>query len=256
MPLYTKIYSRFLDFAARACYNKNMNDVSLTKTQVIEDMGIENLKIVQDTQLYRFTSDSVLLSRFARLKKNDRVADFCAGSGIVAFHTHAIRHKEIPNVEYTLFELQAPLCELAKKTIALNGFTNFSVVNCPLQELPETYRESFSLVLCNPPYERAGTGFENDDREKAICRKEITLNLKEIAQAAAKALKYGGRLCMVHRADRLAEICYVLKGVGLEVKKLQFVAGRDAAKPYLLLLEAVKGGKPATEILPTLLNQK
>ena len=61
---------------------------------------------------------------------------------------------------------------------------------------------------------------------------------------------------MVHRADRLAELCYVLKGVGIEVKTLQFVAGRDAAKPYLLLLEAVKGGKPATEILPMLINQK
>ena len=148
------------------------------------------------------------------------------------------------------------LCALAEKTVKLNDFTNFSVVNCRLQELSERYRERFSLVLCNPPYERVGTGFDNAEYEKAICRKELTLTLPEIAQAAAKALKFGGRLCMVHRADRLAEICYVLKGYNLEVKRLQFVTGREGATPYLLLIEAVKGGKPATELLPTLINAR
>ncbi|MBQ8352320.1 MAG: methyltransferase [Clostridia bacterium] len=230
-----------------------MAEISLSEYEVVEDMGIANLKIIQDKRLYRFTSDSVLLSRFAAVKKGEKIADFCAGSGIVAFHTHAL-HIDKPPAQYTLFEMQAPLCNLAKKTIEYNGFTNFAVVNCRLQDIPKEYAERFSLILCNPPYERAGTGFDNADYEKAVCRKEITLTLAEIAKAAAKSLKYGGRLCMVHRADRLAELCYVLKGVGIEVKKLQFVAGRDGTKPYLVLLEGVKGGKPATEILPTIVN--
>ena len=230
-----------------------MAEISLSEYEVVEDMGIANLKIIQDKRLYRFTSDSVLLSRFAAVKKGEKIADFCAGSGIVAFHTHAL-HIDKPPAKYTLFEMQAPLCNLAKKTIEYNGFTNFTVVNCRLQDIPKEYAERFSLILCNPPYERAGTGFDNADYEKAVCRKEITLTLAEIAKAAAKSLKYGGRLCMVHRADRLAELCYVLKGVGIEVKKLQFVAGRDGMKPYLVLLEGVKGGKPATEILPTIVN--
>ena len=230
-----------------------MAEMILGEYEVVEDMGIANLKIIQDKRLYRFTSDSVLLSRFAAVKKGEKIADFCAGSGIVAFHTHAL-HIDKPPAHYTLFEMQAPLCDLAKKTIEYNGFENFTVVNCRLQDIPKEYNERFSLILCNPPYERAGTGFDNADYEKAVCRKEITLTLAEIATAAAKALKYGGRLCMVHRADRLAEICYVLKGVGIEVKKLQFVVGRDGTKPYLVLLEGVKGGKPATEILPTIVN--
>ena len=87
-------------------------------------------------------------------------------------------------------------------------------------------------------------------------RKEITINLKEIAKAASFALKYGGRLCMLHRADRLAEVCYTLKEVGLEVKKIQFVGGRYGSKPYLVMVEAVKGGKPHTEILETIYNVK
>jgi len=232
-----------------------MAEIVLKNTEVIEDMGIANLKIVQDTELYRFTSDSVLLSRFASIKKRERVADFCAGSGIVAFHTHAL-NLEKPALSYTLFEMQAPLCALAEKTVALNGLENFQVVNCRLQDIPKEYCEKFSLVLCNPPYERVGTGFDNESPEKAVCRKELALTLPEIAKAAQKALQFGGRLCMVHRADRLAEICYELKGCGIEVKKLQFVTGRAGAKPYLVLVEGVKGGKPSVELLPTLVNDK
>ena len=232
-----------------------MAEIVLRDTEVIEEMGIADLKIVQDTTLYRFTSDSVLLSRFAGLKKNEVVADFCAGSGIVAFHTHALHIDKTP-AKYTLFEMQSSLCELAKKTIALNDFATFTVENCRLQEIPTKYNEKFSLVLCNPPYERVGTGFDNSEYEKAICRKEITLTLPEITQAAAKALKFGGRICMVHRADRLAEICYEWKARGIELKRLQFVTGRAGAKPYLLLAEGVKGGKPSVEILPTLINER
>ena len=221
-------------------------------SEVIEDMGIDGLRIVQDTDLYRFTSDSVLLSRFARAKKGDRVADFCAGSGIVAFHFHALNRQK--NLSYVLFELQEKLIELSKKTAELNGFSQFSFCQGKLQEIPEAYRESFSLILCNPPYERGG--FENESYEKAICRKEITITFEEIAKAASFALKFGGRLAIINRADRLAEACYLLKKYNLEVKRIQFVAGRAGAKPYLVMLEAVKGGKPTSEILPTIVNQK
>ena len=63
-----------------------MQTITLKETEVLEDMQLDGLKIVQDIHLYRFTSDSVLLSRFARAKQGDTVADFCAGSGIVAYH--------------------------------------------------------------------------------------------------------------------------------------------------------------------------
>ena len=227
-------------------------EIELGEYEVAEDMLVDGLKIVQDTRLYRFTSDSVLLSRFARARNGDKIADFCSGSGVVAYHFYALNRQKLKNVSFSLFEMQSSLALLSEKTAKLNGFDCFETVNCKLQEIPEKYREKFSLVLCNPPYERGV--LENDDYEKAICRKEITINLQEIAKATAFALKFGGRLAMVHRADRLAEICYTLKNVNIEVKKVQFVAGKTGAKPYLVLIEGVKGGKPATEILPTIIN--
>ncbi len=218
--------------------------------QIIEPLLIGNYRIVQDTGLYRFTSDSVLLSRFVKAKAGERVADFCAGCGIVGLHFYAenfgIKH-------VTLFELQAEMAELARRTVEINGLEGvFTVENMAVQDIPPCYRESFSLILCNPPYEKGG--FENADPKKALCRKEIALPLSELVAAAARCLKFGGRFVLVHRADRLSELFCTLHAAGLEPKKLQLVSGREGAKPYLALVAAKKGAKCGIEVLPALFN--
>ena len=219
----------------------------LKKDEVLEEF-FDDKKILQNTKLYRFTSDSVLLSAFARAKVGDNVADFCSGSGVVGFH-FACLNPRIASL--TLFEMQQSLADMSRRTAELNGF-DCTVVNCKLQDIGREYDDKFSLVLCNPPYEK--DGFENEVYEKAVCRKEITLTLKETADVAFKKLKFGGRLAIVNRADRTAELIYVLKSRGLEPKRLQLVAGADGAKPYLVMVESVKGGKEGIEILPTKIN--
>ena len=217
---------------------------------VTEPLLIGNYRIVQDTELYRFTSDSVLLSRFVRAKAGETVADFCAGSGIVGLHFFA-ENTGIKHV--TLFELQEEMADLARKTVELNHLEDvFTVENVAVQEIPKEYTESFSLIFANPPYEKGG--FENADPKKAVCRKELALPLEELVSAAARCLKFGGRFALVHRADRLAEVFYALHERGLEPKKLQLVSGKEGAKPYLALILAVKGGRSGLDVLPTLSN--
>ncbi len=205
-------------------------------------------KIIQNVGLYRFTSDSILLSRFARAKYKDSVADFCSGSGVVGFHFMCLNPKIS---KLTLFEMQESLADMSRRTAELNGF-DCDIINCKIQDIGREYDDKFSLILCNPPYERSG--FENAEYEKAVCRKEITVTLPEIADAAYKKLKFGGRLAILNRADRCAELLYILKSRGLEPKRMQFVSGNQGAKPYLVMVDAVKGGKPDIEVLPVLVN--
>lgn len=205
-------------------------------------------KIIQNVSLYRFTSDSILLSRFARAKHGDAVADFCSGSGVVGFHFLCLN----PGIgSLTLFEMQPELADMSRRTAELNGFS-CSVVCTRLQDIPREYDDKFSLILCNPPYERGG--FTIADYKKAVCRKEITLTLPEIVEAAYRKLKFGGRVAILNRADRTAELIFLLKSRGLEPKRMQLVSGTDGAKPYLVMVEAVKGGKEGIDVLPTQKN--
>ena len=217
----------------------------------IEELFEGNLKIIQNRAYYRFTSDSILLTRFVKAKKREIVADFCAGSGVVGLHFYGL-NPQIASV--TLFEMQEELSEMSARSVELNHLENFSVVCTRVQDIGKEYNEKFSLVLCNPPYERGG--FENEDYKKAICRKEITITLPEIAAAAARVLKFGGRFAVVNRADRLAEVIFAMKSRGIEPKRLQFGRGKENAKPYLILLEGTKGAKEGLEILPDHINQR
>jgi tRNA1(Val) A37 N6-methylase TrmN6 len=148
--------------------------------------------------------------------------------------------------------MQPDLADMAERTATINGFKNTKVINCRLQDITRDYDDKFSLILCNPPYEVGG--FDNLTPEKAMCRKEITITLKEIIEISFRKLKFGGRLAIINRADRLAELMFELKSRSLEPKRMQFVSGNKDAKPYLVMIEAVKGGKGGLEILPTAVN--
>lgn len=213
----------------------------------LEDLQLLGLKIFQDDNLYRFTSDSVLLSRFARVKSGDKVADFCSGSGIVGFHLYGLNANLVESV--TLFEMQKPLFNLSIKSIEYNNLKEkFSAVNTRLQDIGNEYVGKFSLIVCNPPYMAKDSGAHDKNECVAICKSEITLSLEELISAISKCLKFGGRTCIVHRADRLADVICLMREKGLEPKRLQFVSG-GKKEPYLFLIEGVKGGKRGIKIL-------
>ena len=212
----------------------------------------ENLKIFQDDDFYTFTSDSILLSRFATVKKGDVVADFCAGVGVVGFNLYALNGEKISSL--TFFELQSPLFDLCEENIALNGLSDkFSAVKGRIQDLTKECFGKFSLIVCNPPYMKDGSGEKNASTIVAAAKTEIFLTLEELISAASKGLKFGGRFCMVHRADRLADAFFLMKRSGIEPKRLAPVAAQGK-EPYLFLVEGVKGAKSGLKFLKTVYN--
>ncbi len=205
----------------------------------------ERYKIVQDTDLYRFTSDSLLLSRFVKAQKDEAVADFCAGSGIVGLNFYA-ENTGVRSVCF--FEAQQELSSLCEESIALNDLSSvMRAERMRVQDIPNEYSEKFSLILANPPFENGG--FESAKKSEAACKKELTLTLRELCESARRCLKFGGRFVLCHRADRAAEVLYTLHETGLEPKKIQFVAGRAGKEPYLILVAAKKGAKPGVIVL-------
>lgn len=226
--------------------------INLKPSETIEDLLIDGLKIIQDTSLYRFTSDSVLLTKFVKAKKGEEVADFCAGCGIVGIHFYALNKRAVASV--TLFEMQEELSDMSARTVQLNSLPRFTCVNKKIQDIGREYNERFSLVLCNPPYEKPSAGFMAEEYKKAVCRKEITVTLNDIVDCAFYSLKFGGRLAIINRADRAAELFYLMKARGIEPKRAQLVSGAAGAKPYLIMVEGTKGGRESVEWLPTLIN--
>ena len=106
----------------------------------------------------------------------------------------------------------------------------------------------FDLVVCNPPYYPAGSGRLPETEALRAARSETGCTLEDICTAAAWLLRWGGSFCLVHKPERLADLCCALRARGLEPKRLRLVCRRAGDAPSLLLLEARRGGRPGLDI--------
>jgi len=221
--------------------------------RITEDLMIGDLKIVQDKRLYRFTSDSIILSRFAKAKGNDRVADFCAGSGIVGLHFFGLNADKIDSVD--LFEIQKSMCDLARKSIEINGLEDkFSVYEGKLQNAPQELNGKYSVVLCNPPYKKKNSGEQGMSEHIAICRHEREITLDEIIKTAARLLCYDGRLYICQKIERFTDLICAMRAGGIEPCGIDFVRTQPDKPPYLVLVKGVKGKKPQLKDVGERLN--
>lgn len=212
--------------------------------------SIGNLKICQPLKGYRFSVDSIILANFVKLKTLDNVADLGAGTGIIGM----IIAKRYPAGKIKLIEIQQELVELAKKNIELNDLTERVEILCI--DAKNFTEENYDLIITNPPFRRPGTGRISPKEEKALARHEFSLSLEDIAKVAKKSLKHKGRLYMIHLSERLSDIVRVLTKYSLEVKRLRFVHSRITTEAKMVLIEAVKGGKPYLKVAPPLFIYK
>ena len=220
-----------------------MNNL-LKENERLDDLQLDSLEIIQRKDGYKFSTDSVLLANFAKAKKNDIYVDLCSGSGVVAI---LFSWKNKINKSYAV-EIQQGLADMAKRSILHNGLSDkIEVLN---QDLSETVNvlghESVDVITVNPPYNEVGQTSETD--EIAIATHEIKTNLHAIVKASSKLLKFGGKLFMVHRADRLTDILYECRANKLEPKTLRIVYPKASKEPNLVLIEATKGGKSGLKI--------
>lgn len=216
--------------------------MELSPDKKIEDLMLNGLKIIQSKNFYRFTSDSVMLSKFPK-KSYDNVLDLCAGSGIVGLHYYG----EYGAKSVTFVEIQKDLAEMCLETIELNGLNEvMKVENINLKDFDG--KGFYDAVFCNPPYERASSGILPDNERIAICKTEVFCTLDDIVKCAKKALKEGGHLFMCHKTERLTDVITSFRLNKIEPCRIRFIKGNGKKESYLFLIDGVKNKKPPLKI--------
>ncbi|MBQ7798099.1 MAG: methyltransferase [Clostridia bacterium] len=193
------------------------------------------VKLYQDEDLYKFTSDSIKLAKFCKIKASDNVLDMCAGSGVVGLYAYSLT--QCNKIYFN--DIQPQMCELIDKNIALNNLNNKSMVLCKdLSELTlDDFDKRLDVVVCNPPYFKM-TGKIKEDIDVAICRHEITTNLQQIITKAGELIKSKGRFYLVIPSNRLCECIVVLNQNKFEVKNIEIYHNKN--KSTICLLESIK----------------
>ncbi|MBL0389053.1 tRNA1(Val) (adenine(37)-N6)-methyltransferase [Tumebacillus sp. ITR2] len=219
----------------------------------LDDLQTKDLRIIQSDEVFSFSLDAVLLAHYVTLRNRDRVLDMGTGNGVIPLLLAS--RSELPRRAGIVgLEIQERLADMAQRNVSGNQLQEtIEIVNGDLREAVRHFgHESFDVVTCNPPYRPAGIGDASLNPHVAIAKHEITAKLEDVVTAAAKLLKYQGKFAMVHRPDRLADIIALMKLHKLEPKRLLLVHPRAHLRPNILLIEAIKGGKPELRIDPPL----
>ncbi len=221
--------------------------IDLKENEKIEDLQYKNLKIIQNKKGFCFGIDSILLSDFAKkIKKNAKVLDLGTGSGIIAtLLCEKTMLKEIIGIEK-----QKEVYEMAQRSIKLNNLENkFKIINEDIINLNKIFeKNTFDVIVTNPPYKKKGTGMKNEEEQKIIARHETTATLEDLIKIARDLLKDKGEFYMVNRPERLVDTLNSMRKYKIEPKNLRLIYANAKAEPKMFLIKGIKNAKSFLKI--------
>ena len=210
-------------------------------------LGYKKYHIYQNTEMFNFSLDSVLLPNFVTINATCKnILDIGCGNAPIPLILSTKTNAHIVGVE-----IQKEVYELAVKSVELNSLNSqIEIINGDINNLySELETEYYDTITCNPPYFKVNERAKlNDSEYKKIARHEVTLNLEQIFKIAKKLLKNNGNIAIVNRPERLVEIIEIMKKNNIEPKRLQFIYPKKDSMANTILIEGTKNGKPGLKI--------
>ena len=222
-------------------------DIQLKENERIDNLELNNLKIIQNEKEFCFGIDSVLLADFAKdIKENSRIIDLGTGTGILPI---LLSEKTI-NTQIMGIEIQEQMVDMAVRSVKLNNLEKrIKIIKEDLKNINILFNKgSYDVVITNPPYKENNTGLKNKNLGVIIAKHEVECNLEDIIVASKNMLKDKGSFYMVHRPERIVDICELLRKYKLEPKIIRFVYPNKEKKAKLVLIKAIKNAKKFLKI--------
>lgn len=214
--------------------------MNIYEDESLDDLQLDGLHLIQKKDAFRFAIDAVLLADFANVKSKHRVIDLCTGTGIVPM---LIWGKYKPE-EVVGVEIQEEMAEMAERSARYNNISSsVKFYNKDLKDLE--FLKSigrFDVLTVNPPYKLGNAGIVNPSDKLAIARHEVMCTLEDVIVAARLLLKDNGRMFMVHRPERLADIITLMRKHKIEPKRVRMVHPNTTKAPNIVLVEGQRDG--------------
>lgn len=211
------------------------------------------LKLLQPRKGHRVGTDAALLTAAARgrMAKGALVADFGAGVGAVGLSLALSGAGRV-----TLVEIDFATASVAAENIRRNGLAD--KVDVRTDDVADVARgdgfprrDSLDLVVANPPFDAARRFRASPDADKARAHAAAEGLVEVWMRAAARALRPGGCLIMIHRPEAIGDLVSRAEGRfgGARLRAVHARAGEPAIR---VLFAARKGSRGALALLPPL----
>ena len=218
-------------------------------------LGYKDLKIVQDSDMFSFSLDSVLLPNFVTLnKKITNILDIGCGNAPIPLILSTKTNAKITGIE-----IQKSVYEMAVESIKINNKEDqIKIINDDINEFYKNEEtDKYDVITCNPPFFKyIESSNINKNDYKTIARHEVKLNLNQLFTIARKLLKNNGVIAIVHRPERFLDVVMEMKNNNIEPKRVQFIYPKTNMEANIMLIEGTKNGNPGLKILPPIYSHK
>lgn len=194
-----------------------------------------DLSIIQKKDGYRFSLDAYLLAAFVEEKPGREVLDIGSGSGVISIMLAAIKGLHLTGVE-----VQEDMARMSRRSVEFaNLQEKVRIVCCDIKEYNE---QQFDAVVTNPPYRPVATGRINPQKNKAVSRHEILIDLDTLIKRSYELLRPSGCFYIVYPAWRLPDLITSMRVNNIEPKRMIFVCSDINASPEICLVSGLKDG--------------
>ena len=217
----------------------NSTIIKINENERLDDLQRCGYMLIQNSKVFCFGMDAVLLCAFSVVKEGENVLDMCTGNGVIPI----LLKGRTRGKHFTGIEIQDIIADMAQRSVRYNHLENdVEIIHGDIKEASKLFGgASFDVVTVNPPYMNENHGLKNPDSHKAIARHEIMCTLDDVVSQASKVLKSSGRFYMVHRPQRLVEIITTMKKYSLEPKRIRMVHSFEDTDAVMVLIEGIKG---------------
>ena len=202
---------------------------------------VNGLTLLLPPEVFPLSTDSMLLGDFVRLRPGSNILDLGSGGGTLGI----LLCGKDAGCTVTGVELNEKAHLAALENIRRNGLQHrLHSICADLRTVNRLFPpSSFRCCVSNPPYFTGGP-----DGNHTLARRDDFCSPEELFRSAARALCYGGDFYLVHKPERLAQLCGCGVKEGLEPKRLCLVRHRPDAPVSMILLQCRKGGKPGLQL--------
>ena len=211
------------------------------------------VRLLQPKHGYRAGMDAALLAAACDLAPGERALEAGCGAGAVLLQAAARR----PEGRFVGVERDPEALRLGEQNVGLNGMEDRVWGRAgdvgrgfAAHGFLEPGERPFDLAFANPPF------FDDPNALRAPAPEKrqawiADAGLDAWTRFLLKAVREGGRVILIHRADRLLDLLALLSGQAgsFQVRPVHPFADEPAKR---VLVRAVKGGKAPLKLLPPL----
>ena len=205
------------------------------------------MQLRQSQNGYRYTTDSILLYRFAAQKRlRGRLLDVGCGCGIVGL----LLARDF-GVELTGVDIQQEMIDFCMQNSALNGI-RAEFITQDFRDYKSDYK--FDTIICNPPFYNARTT-PSENRSLQYARYASALPIDDLLKNAGRLISSNGDLFFCYDANAFYTVVQILSAQKYSLKAVCFVHTMITLNARLVLIWAKKSRVKAVTILPPIITQ-